>query len=116
MSDFISNMFSTKTGKRVPVMEYLGSGKNLDMTASGTELFNEPRILIEYIFKAGWVMKAAGSSKEYDAIHKIAIKALTRSVYGEFYKKLTDLELALYAHDVDRAKEIMFDIKKEVNL
>ncbi|MCP4371986.1 MAG: hypothetical protein GY797_28285 [Deltaproteobacteria bacterium] len=109
MSDFINHMFSEQ-GKNKPVMG------QLQMEANGVEIFNTPKQIIAFKFLAKWEMSASGTAKEYDLIHKIAINALTRNVYDRFYQKLTNLELALYDHDVEKAKEIIQDIKSEVGI
>ena len=108
MSNFIKNMFSEQ-GNTKPVI-----GTPLEMTASGIEVFSTPRRVISFTFKAMWQMKASGTVEEYDEIHKIALAALKGDVYDEFYQKLTNLELALYDHDIKRGKEIIQEIKKEI--
>jgi len=111
VSDFIEKMFSEQ-GKSKPIM-----GNPLEMGASGVEVFNTPRLkIISFTFKAIWEMNASGTVEEYDEIHKIALEALKRNVYDEFYQKLTNLELALYDHDIKKGKEIIQEIKKEVGI
>lgn len=115
MSDFIDRMFSEQ-GRSKPMLSKIGVPDYLKMEADGIEVCNIPKQLINFNFKATWRMRATGTVNEYDTLHKIAIAALTRSVYAGFYQKLTNLELALYDHDVAEAKKIIEDIKVEVGI
>jgi len=114
MSDFIQAMFSERK-KVKPVMGKIGI-EPLDMRASGVEMYNIPKQIINFTFSAIWQMNASCTAEEYDQVHRIAIQALTRNVYDGFYQKLTNLELALYDHDVEKAKEIIHAIKREVGI
>jgi len=115
MSEFIKHLFCEEySGKEI--LEKMPSISELEMSSYGIELQNIPKQLIGYNFKAMWRMNASGTADEYDKVHKVAIQALTRAIYEKFYQKLTYLELALYDHDVEKAKEIMQDIKKEVGI
>lgn len=116
MSNFINQMFCEKGRERKPVMERMLDIRNLNMSCSETQAVAMPKMIIDFNFQALWTMHARGAAEEYNEIHKIAIKALKRAVYEEFYDKLTYLELALYDHDVEKAKKIIQGIKKEVGL
>lgn len=114
MSDFIKDMFSEQGDTR-PIMGELNPTP-LEMTSSGVEMFNTPRRIIAFKFKAVWELGASGTIEEYNEIHKIALEALKRNVYDGFYQKLTNLELALYDHDIKKGKEIIQAIKKEIGI
>lgn len=115
MSKFINKMFSGQNQIK-KYIEEVPKIIPLDMSNSMEELCNTPKQLINFTFKALWQMQACGTAKEYNNIHKLAIQTLTRNVYEEFYTKLTYLELALYAYDIEKAKEIIQDIKREVGI
>lgn len=112
MSKFIKDMFCEK-GDKKPYSKEIQIQGELSMRNDVQELFP---FTIEYTFNANWQMVAAGKADEYEHLHKIALKALKRNIYGEFFDKLTELELSLYDRDIKSAKILVQEIKKEVGL
>lgn len=108
MSKFIDHLFSEIIGRKY-AREKVPS--TLDMSYTTTEISCPPQI-ISYVFKAEWRLEASGTSDEYDKLHKIAKEALYRAIYGEFFDKVIELELALYDQDLKTAKKLLRELKE----
>ena len=107
MSGFIKKMFSEQKPEVMPLRE-------MAMFSESSEVGNQYPTLINWNFKAKWQMNASGKVEDYDKIHRMALQALNKAIYGEFREQLITLELAIYAHDRNKALELLKELNRSI--